>query len=316
MSGDDRTLDEPRLRALLARLDPAAVLVGRRPLEGGISATMAALDIVRGDGRPETVVVRLPGPANLEANPASGPDEYRLLRLLEARGIAAPRALLLDTSREIVPFDALLLGWLEGEVEFAPADPIAAAAAMGELLATVHAIPAGTDLAFLPVADDPLAHQPGLPGDHPARLRPDARERVAAAWAATPKPAQVLIHGDFWPGNMLWRDGALVAALDWEDAGRGDPLCDLGIARVDIAIFFGPAAAEAFAARYGARCGRDLAALPYWDLHACQRAPVDYAEWGQDWAARGRPDIDAAAMEAGRTAILLRAREALGLGRA
>jgi aminoglycoside phosphotransferase (APT) family kinase protein len=37
----------------------------------------------------------------------------------------------------------------------------------------------------------------------------------------------VLLHGDFWPGNALWRDGALVAILDWEDAAIGDPLADV-----------------------------------------------------------------------------------------
>ena len=35
-----------------------------------------------------------------------------------------------------------------------------------------------------------------------------------------PPPVQVnrpvLLHGDFWPGNILWRDGRLVAVIDWE----------------------------------------------------------------------------------------------------
>src|SRR5438067_5191571 len=26
---------------------------------------------------------------------------------------------------------------------------------------------------------------------------------------------RVLLHGDFWPGDTLWRDGRLVAVIDW-----------------------------------------------------------------------------------------------------
>ena len=26
-----------------------------------------------------------------------------------------------------------------------------------------------------------------------------------------------LLHGDYWPGNVLWKNGALVGVIDWED---------------------------------------------------------------------------------------------------
>jgi len=37
-----------------------------------------------------------------------------------------------------------------------------------------------------------------------------------------------LVHGDAKPGNTLWREGRLVAFLDWELAFNGEPLTDLG----------------------------------------------------------------------------------------
>jgi aminoglycoside phosphotransferase (APT) family kinase protein len=37
-----------------------------------------------------------------------------------------------------------------------------------------------------------------------------------------------LVHGDCIFANMLWKDGRLVAALDWELAFNGDPRWDLG----------------------------------------------------------------------------------------
>jgi aminoglycoside phosphotransferase (APT) family kinase protein len=50
------------------------------------------------------------------------------------------------------------------------------------------------------------------------------------------------LHGDYWPGNLLWNDGKLAAVLDWEDAERGDPLADIALARLDICWAFGDAA--------------------------------------------------------------------------
>jgi aminoglycoside phosphotransferase (APT) family kinase protein len=37
-----------------------------------------------------------------------------------------------------------------------------------------------------------------------------------------------LVHGDYHPGNMLFRDNKVVAVLDWEIAEIGQPLLDLG----------------------------------------------------------------------------------------
>ena len=37
-----------------------------------------------------------------------------------------------------------------------------------------------------------------------------------------------LVHGDYHPGNMLFRDNQVVAILDWEIAEIGQPLLDLG----------------------------------------------------------------------------------------
>jgi aminoglycoside phosphotransferase (APT) family kinase protein len=36
-----------------------------------------------------------------------------------------------------------------------------------------------------------------------------------------------VLHGDYWPGNVLWRDGRLVGVIGWEEAAFGDPLADL-----------------------------------------------------------------------------------------
>lgn len=59
-----------------------------------------------------------------------------------------------------------------------------------------------------------------------APLRSAWDAAMAAPWSAPP----VWVHGDIAPGNLLVRDGALRAVIDFGCACVGDPACDLAIA--------------------------------------------------------------------------------------
>jgi aminoglycoside phosphotransferase (APT) family kinase protein len=98
----------------------------------------------------------------------------------------------------------------------------------------------------------------------------------------------VLLHGDFWPGNTLWRDGRLVAVVDWEDAAVGDPLADVANARLELAWSVGFDAMEEFTSAYAARADVDLARLPAWDIRADARLTARLSSWGLDPAEERR----------------------------
>jgi aminoglycoside phosphotransferase (APT) family kinase protein len=49
---------------------------------------------------------------------------------------------------------------------------------------------------------------------------------LSTSWDGPP----VWFHGDIAPGNLLLRDGALAAVIDFGTCGVGDPACDLAIA--------------------------------------------------------------------------------------
>jgi aminoglycoside phosphotransferase (APT) family kinase protein len=100
--------------------------------------------------------------------------------------------------------------------------------------------------------------------------------------------ASVLLHGDFWPGNLLWRDGALAAVIDWEDAQVGDPLADLGNSRLEFLWALGHEAMTGLTNRYLALTAIDTGALPYWDLVAALRPCGKLADWGLEPATEQR----------------------------
>ena len=95
----------------------------------------------------------------------------------------------------------------------------------------------------------------------------------------------VLLHGDYWPGNVLWQDGRLVAVIDWEDACFGDPLADLATARVELLCRYDDDAMEQFTNRYLAMHRDTIGALPLdwlclWELYVSAAALAAMGDWG------------------------------------
>ncbi|MFB9904026.1 aminoglycoside phosphotransferase family protein [Allokutzneria oryzae] len=64
---------------------------------------------------------------------------------------------------------------------------------------------------------------PRLPKD----LRDTAAEVVAAVIVAEFRAPAGLVHGDFGPHNLLWRDGRISGVFDWDHLCVGDPAIDL-----------------------------------------------------------------------------------------
>jgi aminoglycoside/choline kinase family phosphotransferase len=117
-----------------------------------------------------------------------------------------------------------------------------------------------------------------------------------------------VLHGDFWPGNTLWRDGRLVGVIDWEDAAIGDPLADVANARLELLWAFGADTDEDFTRRYAAAMPAvDLTDLPCWDLEADRRLTGRIGEWGLDEATQK-------AMHAQRETFVAKARLRLSRG--
>lgn len=282
---------QPSLAAVgevLRAVDPGLRLLTRRPLAGGASAQLTAIEAGRPDGQVERLVLRQYGTANLRSDSRVAAHEYALLSLLHAADLPVPRPRIADESSLILPVPYLVIDYVDGAALTGPAEvrqPLTAfTGKLAGALTGLHE--AAFTLADLPFLADIRDISARAVGTRPSRLDESLREsEVRAAltrcWPPPEVNQPVLLHGDYWPGNTLWRDNQLVCVIDWEDAVLGDPLADVSVARMEICVAFGMAAADAFTQRYSElRPAADMTALRHWDLYAALRHAGRMADWG------------------------------------
>src|SRR5205085_7696257 len=107
---------------VVQRLAPASRLLRTWELKGGVSARVTALELEQPDGSTKKMVVRRHGARDLQQNPSVAADEFRLLHILQAAGLPAPAPYDLDESGELFPTPYLVVAFVEGRSDFAPAD--------------------------------------------------------------------------------------------------------------------------------------------------------------------------------------------------
>ncbi len=277
-------------------LSPKGRLLRSWNLIGGMSAQMTVLEIETPDGNRTRCVLRCPGEAQLAENPTTIENEYRVLQLGQDWGLPMPASLRLLLPGEVLPTACLAMEYMEGQPDFSPAHLkdflTQAAGALAEIHATTRG---GSGLDFLPCRENTcqeILTESSQAGDLPSDTLLSSLQGFSPPAMTN---ASALLHGDFWPGNLLWQNGQLKAVIDWEDASLGDPLIDLGIARLEVVWMFGPPALPLFTEVYAAHNPLDFRALPYWDLCAALRLSRlvgnNLGEWANSFATQGRPDL-------------------------
>jgi aminoglycoside phosphotransferase (APT) family kinase protein len=277
--------EDTTFEQVVHKLDPQSKLLRTWELKGGVSAQVMALEALRPDGHTQKMIVRQHGQVDLKHNPQVAADEFKLLHLLHSVGLAAPKPYYLDQSGEIFSAPYLVIEYIEGKPEFAPADLPDLLLQLAKHLSRIHQVDSSKlDLSFLPKLEKRYAE---MVRERPARVDESLdeghiRDTLEAVWPFPQRNTSVLLHGDFWPGNILWRDGQLVAVIDWEDAQVGDPLADVANSRLEILWAFGLDAMQRFTQQYQSLTAIDFTHLPYWDLCAALRPIAQLAQWGLD----------------------------------
>jgi aminoglycoside phosphotransferase (APT) family kinase protein len=184
------------------------------------------------DGR--RAVMRLPPPGARIAGPADIPRQGRLMDALNRRGLPVPAVLTMSDQPVIDGRPFYLLEAVDGDriekvVGTVPNVQLAGSAVA--VLKQLQRVPvAETGIGEEPPAtlESEIARWTWLMDRAPEELTGEAP--AAADLLKAHKPAErapVLVHADFHYGNMLFRNGGVVALLDWEIAQLGQPLLDL-----------------------------------------------------------------------------------------
>jgi aminoglycoside phosphotransferase (APT) family kinase protein len=272
------------------RLAAGGRVVRVRPLRGGISSSVHVVHLRSSSGASEAVVVRRYGAYAQEHEPAAAEREFRVLTQLAEAGLPVPKPLFIDSDNGPFGAPTVVMSRLPGRPLLAPSRLSDCLRQMAETLVRLHAVPIAS-LAFLPdqqvYVARALRNELAPSGD---TLQERVWEQARTLWPEIRERRKTLVHGDYWPGNILWNRGRLVGVVDWEQPRLGESTKDVATCRGDLSILFGLAAANEFRAHYEAAQG-DVSDLRFWDLLVCTWALREIDEWATVYPLLGRPDL-------------------------
>jgi len=255
-----------------------------------MSAHMTAFEVEHADRTRQKLIARQPSGSRESHLPDSAQREFKSLQQLRAAGLPVQAVFFCEDRTEDNPTPLFVLEYVEGRPVIAPTDERDFLRKYADRLVQVQRFDHTTLVeSGLPTQDRGYEERRAVPNEELGETAIfDALESVPPI---TRSNAPVMRHGDFWPGNVLWRDNEIVAVIDWEECLVGEPLADLAICRLDLWWILGEQAAYEFTELYQAQMNLDLKDLPYWDLCASLRPITNLEAWAPAYLDLGRTDI-------------------------
>jgi aminoglycoside phosphotransferase (APT) family kinase protein len=287
------------------RVAPGGRVVAADQLDGGVSATITSLEYALPDESPWRVIVRQYGQFDLSRHPELALDEAALLKVLRQKGLPVPEPLLAETGFRGGGSSWLVCEFIEGGTITEPPFPEGFVNQIAATLAHIHSIDPG--LEELKSLEDGLC-QAWRNVDSYARSTSGRQMTHHRYWQAlqahfpdTSDKPQALLHGDYWPGNLIWNAGQLVGVIDWEDAHLGEPIEDVANCHLELYLIGGPELADSFIEAYRhLQPEFGFEGLRFWELYVSARLLLGIPDWKIDDAEKASmiPKIASRANEA------------------
>ncbi|MFD2081790.1 Predicted kinase, aminoglycoside phosphotransferase (APT) family [Actinopolymorpha cephalotaxi] len=225
-------------------------------------------------GRTTEVVLRAPTPRIDAAGIATGATA---LALAAQHGLPAPRLLAADLDGSASGVPATLETAAAGTTAWSSPPSVERLRSTGAALALVHSV-AMTPCEHLPFRPRPIAVDDFAADRRAGRMPTTPLLRTADDLITAhglPSGEPVFLHGDVWPGNLVWTRDDIVTLIDWKTAGVGAPGVDLGELRKQVAITFGPDAPAHVLDGWEGHSGVRPRYVAYWDAVAALNTPTE-----------------------------------------
>lgn len=226
-------------KKIVASFSPNANLIGVKTLPGGYSSDVYILNLREGS-RINKMVLRSEGSPRSENRIST---EFHLIKCLKHSNLPLPEAIHIDTSLKYFPKPFMIMSFIDGK-SFEPEDlDFSWMKKVSNLLNDIRSIEI-SNLPKLPIRVDPL--------DSLLEYLPDEKEwrKVRKYLKSIGKSKFIgeykFLHGDFWPGNILWKKNEIIGLIDWEYAAIGDPMSDIAVASLELRYKYGLKGVEIF----------------------------------------------------------------------
>ena len=278
-------LSEQTARNLLDIILPGSDLSSIAVPEGSYSNFTHIVKAQLKDGSPHQVVVRRYKVFGEYDRGEKARREFQTLCLLNRHKVPAPEALYLDDAGKVLEIPGIVTNFVKGSLLMdTPPEPLDWARKLARTLAKIHSIPCGeeeqkfllkgnAEAAWVAKFDVP----PRYMQEYPSGV--EVWQLLRELFPKLEKDDPVLLHIDYWSGNILWHENEISAVLDWEEAAYGDPAVDLGYARMNMVLMGLPEAADEFLHTYESQTGSRIKNLGFWELAASVRPMIDPVGW-------------------------------------
>lgn len=279
-------------------IDTNAKVVSTHKLLGGLGCRMDVLEYRVGDGESQRVVTRQYWVKDDPSTDERPIGESKILRALKKNGVPAPEPILdEEIASEIFGRPGLVISYINGMANLGPADLHDWTRQLATALAKIHGTPVTKELESLSQAHVGSLEKWLTAEAPPERfakheLGVDLWRAMKALWPKVDTSASQIVHGDFWPGNTLWRADQLLAVVDWEWPTLGVPSGDVGYFLTD-ASYVGFEVEETFIETYEETSGKPITDLLFWKMVGVSLPLPDVGPWAQGYKELGMRHMNA-----------------------
>lgn len=260
-------------------------IVSVSQLVGSTSAILFDLGTVSG----EQFVLRL---FNLKDWLANEPDlalhEARVLQQVTQSLVNVPTLIAFDELGAETTHPAVLMSKLSGRVELSPNNFEDWLKQLAQTLYQIHQVPTkGFDWQYKHWFDPQKMVVPEW-SHHPKAFE----ALIERLKEPAPEMAQVFLHRDYHPTNVLWENGEISGVVDWVNGCIGPAMVDVAHCRLNLVSLYGLEAADYFLDSWINLAGQESYSV-WWDACGLANGDVFGNEIGvySGWAAFGKNDV-------------------------